>query len=370
MRQEDLDRLSAPISESDARSADEQFHDALGLALPRWRALSSAVRADLDRDAKGVKWWTNLAESARQLISHQLVESLGTVPGLLARARIHLLEVAQAVDVLNADPHCLVVHPGGTGEPRLVPLRYESASEHLPIEFEQIHIAGVVHALFSALDVLGAVIIGVAGVPRSILKADLGTAMSSLATPKSAMPEHREAWLTLHQQISASLTAPADWHLWLSDLRNTVAHRAKIPTLHLIVPNGRAAFREDGDLVRFVNVETRLPRQPGRAFLQSFTANPHETHLDEPAVVTLSGLVDCTVKLVELVAESLAQLWERRRSGDLQLAQPNEQWKPDVAPERLFRGFAPGEPLTGKIQWATSPIAFAAIDGAGVGERK
>lgn len=348
---------------------DEQFHDALGIALPRWRALSASVRADLDRGAKGVKWWTGLEESQRQQISHQLAESLATVPGLLARARVHLLEVAHAAELLNAAPHCVVVQEGGTGEPRQVPLRYESAAEHLPSELEQLHIGGVVHALFSALDVVGAVIIGVAGLPRSILKADFGVAMSALENPKNALPGQRETWLQLHQEISAALATPADWHLWLGDLRNMVAHRAKIPTLHLVLPNGRAAL-SGGDIVRFVNIETRLPRQPARAFLQSLTANPHEVYLDEPAVVTLTGVVDSTVRLVELVSDALAKLWERRRARDLQFDQPPEQWpKPEPAPARSFPGFAPGPPLTGDLQWTTSSGSFSAMDGAGVGKR-
>jgi hypothetical protein len=371
MRPDDLEQLSTAIPEADPRSPDQQFADALGVSLPRWRALNSAIRADLDRDSKGVKWWTGLDESQRQLISHQLTESLATVPGLLTRARLHLLEVAHAVDLLNAAPHCVVVHSGGTGEPRQQLLRYESAAEHLPSELEQLHIAGFVHALFSALDVVGGVIIGVAGVPRSILtKADFGVAMSALANPaKSAVQAHRDAWLQLHQEVSAALATPADWHLWLADLRNTVAHRAKIPTLHLVVPNGRAAL-SGADLVRFVNIETRLPRQPARAFLQSLAANPHEVYLDEPAAVTLTGLLNSTVKLVELTSDALAKLWERRRSGDLQLAQPPEQWpKLEPAPARSFAGFAPGPALTGDLQWATSPDAFSSMDGTGVGKR-
>jgi hypothetical protein len=370
MRPDDLERLSAPIPEADARPPDQQFHDALGILLPRWLALSAAVRADLDRDAKGVRWWRAADEPRRQLISHQLSECLGTVPGLLARARVHLLEVAHATHLLNAAPHCVVVHAGGSGDPRSVPLRYESAAEHLPSELEQLHIAGVIHALFSALDVVGGVIIGVAGVPRSILKADFSGAMSALQNAtKNPVSEHREAWLQLHRDVSAALAAPADWHAWLADLRNTVAHRAKIPTLHLVLPNGRAAI-SGGDLVRFVNIETRLPRQPARAFLQSMT-NIHDAYLDEPATVTLSGVLDATVRLVEVAGNALINFWERRRSGDLHLDQPAEQWpQPEPVPARSFPGFAPGPALTGDLQWTTSPAAFSAIDGAGLGTRR
>jgi hypothetical protein len=228
----------------------------------------------------------------------------------------------------------------------------------------------VIHALFSALDVVGGVIIGVAGVPRSILKADFSGAMSALQNAtKNPVPEHREAWLQLHRDVSAALAAPADWHAWLADLRNTVAHRAKIPTLHLVLPNGRAAI-SGGDLVRFVNIETRLPRQPARAFLQSMT-NLHDAYLDEPATVTLSGVLDATVRLVEVAGNALINFWERRRSGDLQLDQPVEQWpQPEPAPARSFPGFAPGPALTGDLQWTTSPAAFSAIDGAGLGTRR
>jgi len=105
----DLAQLSTPIPRADPRSPEQQFHDSLGISLPRWRYLNASIRADLDRDTKGVKWWTELPESQRRLISHQLIESLATVPGLLANARIHLLEVADAVDVLNASTHCIVV---------------------------------------------------------------------------------------------------------------------------------------------------------------------------------------------------------------------------------------------------------------------
>ena len=238
-------------------------------------------------------------------------------------------------------------------------------------EFEQLQIAGVIHALFSALDVVGGVIVGVAGLPRSILKADFGVAMLALEKPsKSPLPAHREAWLQLHQEVSAALAAPADWQMWLADLRNTVAYRAKIPTLHLVLPNGRAAI-SGGDLVRFVNIETRLPRQPARAFLQSMVSNPHEAYLDEPAMVTLTGVLDATVKFVEVVGDALNKLWARRSAGDLQLAQPAEQWPQlEPAPGLSFPGFAPGTALTGDLQWATSPDAFSALDGAGLGKRR
>jgi hypothetical protein len=97
----------------------------------------------------------------------------------------------------------------------------------------------------------------------------------------------------------------------------------------------------------------------------------HDAYLDEPAMVTLSGVLDATVRLVEVAGNALITFWERRRSGDLQLDQPIEQW-PELEPEpaRSFRGFAPGPCLTGDLQWTASPEAFAAIDGAGLGTRR
>jgi hypothetical protein len=370
MRPGDLERLALPIPETDERPPDQQLHDALDVRLPRWLELSAAVRADLSRDANGVRWWGTIDEGRRQLISHQLAECLVTVPGLLARARLHLLELTHALEVLSAEPHCLVVHAGGDGEPRVVPLRYGSAAEQLPSEFEQLHVAGLIHALFSAIDVVGGVIIGVAGVPRNILKADLKTAMAGLESPtKDTATTNREAWLELHRTVAAVLASPADWYSWLTDLRHTIAHRAKIPTLHLVLPNGRTAF-SGGNLVRFVNIELRLPRQPERAFLQSLS-NVHDAYLDEPAMVTLSGVFDATVSLVEVTAEALSLFWERRRSGDIHVGQPAAQWpKLESVPARSFRGFAPGPALSGDLQWTTSPAAYSALDGAGLGTRR
>ena len=328
----------------------------------------------MDRNTQGVRWWLTLDEPRRRLVSFQLVESLNSVRPLLARAQLHLFEAREHADELRRRPFVNVVEQRD-GSPRINHLRRERPVDHVAAELLDLHYTGAVHAMFTALEVVGAVVVGVAGLPLHVLeRSSYGGALGMMrAPPRETLPGVRAAWLELAECMDAveRESGPTNWRRWLIGIRHSVAHRARLPNLELISPIGPPEVGPDGLLVHQVDLERRLPRDPTRAYLQALEADPHATHLDEPAASTMALALRTLAQFIEGVAGPLLGLWTARRDCQIQIAQPESQW-PDVdEPEGApFAGFAPGPRLEGEAVMSVSHSALGQLDRAGVGERR
>lgn len=195
----------------------------------------------------------------------------------------------------------------------------------------QAHLAGVLRAWGSALDCVGGCIIGVAGLPSNLVRADLDTALKSLA--KQSQGDQVLAQLQADLEIAEAAAGPAGWRDWLLGMRNTYVHR------------GRRSVTWSGNLEgsEVVDFNLRLPIAPalteidaiiqaGGVMAATFTA---------PASGILDELTKTVDSYVNEACRVLAELWLKRRANPALLAQTPKQWK---QPEGLivppvFRGF-------------------------------
>ena len=99
--------------------------------------------------------------------------------------------------------------------------------EELGLRRVEAHTAGVLRAWGSALDCLGGCIVGVAGLPTDLVRADLGKARNCLYKQSKDNPVLNRLQADLAEAeapIRASPMGPADW---LLGMRNTVVHRGR-----------------------------------------------------------------------------------------------------------------------------------------------
>jgi hypothetical protein len=180
MRPADLDRLKE-LYPDNTEPTDAHARAAIGINLPRWTALEDEVFADFtEQPPYGIGWWApDPGTSCRVLISDHLYCCLASVTGNMTEAALHWLEYLGASDRDDARlADAVKMTPSG---PMIVPPRARHALDQLCPEFIQIHQAGIIRALASALDCLAGVVIGVAALPMSILKADFDKARAKLA---------------------------------------------------------------------------------------------------------------------------------------------------------------------------------------------
>lgn len=357
-----------PFDPKDVREPDAQFHAALGVELPSCRRLAQTIEADADRQMSGVAWWTTLEPEQRKLITHQLLLGIGTIPTHAARAELHLLEARAHLDAVRRRPFVEVLREPAL-QMRLI--RRESAAEHLDSGFVELHLAGLLHAAFSSIEVLGTVIVGVAGLPIRILdRSGHLAALQGLRTPGgSAQPATVDAWRELANGLEAAegKAGPAGWRKWLSDYRNMIAHRGRLLSLQLVNPTRSELIHADGLKRTVVDVELRLRRNPGRAEIRALELDLHGATLDEPAEVTASRLASTVRAFIESASQELEAFWARRRSGMVKIDQPCEQWPNTQTPDAIqFAGFDPREPLRGPLVLATSDRDFGRLGAAGM----
>lgn len=171
MGPEDLARLNEPYPEH-VEPTDADARAAIGVALPHWTVLEDEIVDDFtEQTPYGIGWWApDPGTSRRILISDQLHCCLESVAGNMTEAALHWLEYLGASDRDSARlADAVKITPTG---PVISPPRPRSPLEHLCPEFIRIHQAGIIRALASALDCLAGVIIGVAALPMSVLRAE------------------------------------------------------------------------------------------------------------------------------------------------------------------------------------------------------
>ncbi len=338
MRYADLEALRVPLP--DDQPIDPAFARAVGVEIPALRQLYREVFDDLDDEVFGVRWWAGqLGTTRRILVSHHLVECIRSVEINLVEASLHLLEATDhweresdfLADVIQRRPDGSLQYEA---RPRATP------AEDLSRRLATLHVVGFVRAIGSALDCLGASIIGVLALPRDLRFADFGKAQKALA--KAAYPLQQD--FARRHEIAISEVGPAGWLQWTLDLRNMYVHRGRRSHTSQLLPRPEGIYGPDGQLVPRLMALEQLPSDPYRSQVEAFVAIDEKAPvLTEHAEVTLRGIRRSTVDLVTWAARDLVEIWRTRRASPEDLAQSKEQWPEGCSRETSgFIGFSPG----------------------------
>lgn len=333
--------LRHPYEQGEPPSGDAYDHlaERIGVPTPHIRSLERLIFQDLDPERFGIGWWKEQLDPPRRiLIADQLLLDTSSVPTNLVEATLHRLGAEQAWQELRARfrDHVRQGRPPGAPVPR-------SPVDELPYVSGDLHVAGVFRAVGSALDCLAGTLIGVAALPRPILKADFDRTHHWLAEHGNRHPE----WERLAEHLDAVIdqAGPSGWLKWAVDMRNMLVHRGRRLTMiapymtqypTLIVPPSVIADRTE--------VAHLLPRDPGRSEVEVLrdTQTTAGLMLTEDGAKTLIRLVESTIRVVEETSTHLVGLWQRRRADPALLAQPTTQWQEITASRSPgFAGYYP-----------------------------
>ncbi len=371
MRVADLTRLNEPYPEA-LEPTEEDARAAIGIRLPNWASLESEIFADfVERRPYGIGWWApDPGTSRRILIADQLSCCLASAAGNMTEAALHWLEYLDASDRDSSRlAHAVKILPGG---PSIVPPRPRCASEQLLPDLLRMHQAGMIRAIASALDCFAGVIIGVAALPQSILKADFKQARAVLARidGSASAGAKVQAGFAVRLERGIAATGPLGWLDWTLDLRNMLVHRGRRMELGQYLPITPVLLGPDGNPAPRARRVSHLPRDPGRSDIEVFIDRPWEMVLHEEESVTLKGLMHSTVHLLETAASDLLDVWRWRRAHPHDLRQPMDQWRSGPSKQSTgFEGYAPGslplEPSMGIMPPKTARrFHSAAVDDA------
>ena len=371
MRAADLARLSEPYPEA-LEPTEEDARAAIGIKLPHWASLESEIFSDfVEQQPYGIGWWApDPGTSRRILIADQLSCCLASVAGNMTEAALHWLEYLDASDRDSARlAHAVKVLPSG---PVIDLPRPRSVSEQLAPDLVRMHHAGLIRAIASSLDCLAGVIIGVAALPHSILKADFKQARTVLARIDDAASAGAKAQADFAARLESAIVAagPQGWLDWTLDLRNMLVHRGRRIELGQYLPITPVLLGPDGKPAPRARRVSHLPRDPGRSDIEVFIDTPWKMVLHEEGTRTLQGLMNSTLLLLEAAAGHLLDLWRWRRAHPGDLRQPADQWKNGPSKQSTgFNGYAPGslplEPSMGMMHPITARrFHAAAVDDA------
>lgn len=209
----------------------------------------------------------------------------------------------------------------------------------------RIHQAGIIRALASALDCLAGVIIGVAALPLSILKADFAGArrtLGKIAGPANAGAK-MQAQFSARLETAISASGPPGWLDWTLDFRNMLVHRGRRIEFGQYVPITPVLYGPDAKPAPRARRVSHLPRDPGRSDIEVFLDTPWNLVLHEEARRTLEGLMSSTINLLEATARDLLELWQWRRDHPGDFRQLAVQWPSGPSTKSTdFNGYAPG----------------------------
>lgn len=339
----DLQRLSEPYPTRNDHP-DKWLADRLAVAVPNVDALASEILSDLDPKIFGVGWWaTGLDTRRRIFIGDCLYQAVSSIGANLIEARLHLLELAAAYDDQNRMMANAVSIDEATRQPRVRHPRPQNATEQIPGPLSTLHAIGSARALNSALDCLGAAIVGVGALPVDIQRASFGSALFFLrGRDRRHQPNSHQLELLATVDTHTAQAGPRGWLEWLQRFRHMAVHRGRRLSGGHLVPRRPALLDANGRTIIRVDVVPVLPSEPEWCDVQAFLGE-RKVQLAEPALTTLTGLLDSVLRFAEAVSADLLILWRRRRLEPTLLAQPGEQW-PDLGPPRAtnFEGYAPG----------------------------
>jgi hypothetical protein len=281
--------------------------------------------------------------SRRILISDQLFASVRSIETNLIEARLHLIEAMDAWE-RESDFHARAVSIARAGQLKVeLPERKSPLDEVTPV-IAVIHSVGFVRAIAGALDCFGASIVGVVALKASLLRADLDSARRALAAVVATTAgEGAQVKFRTNLESLIVRVGPSGWFGWVIDLRNTYIHRGRRLQMSELRPVPSGIVGPDGRPVIRTDVIHQLPRDPGRSDVEMFLDATKPPVLTENAAMTLLGVLDSTVRLLEEGGRLLLDVWRTRRGNPPLLFQPREQWPAGVSTATAgFEGYAPG----------------------------
>ncbi|MFI6574026.1 hypothetical protein [Nocardia fluminea] len=304
---------------------------------------------DLDPVVTGFGWWAEypMPAEARGWVSHYLSGAISGMASNLTDAAAHLANYQEAVrkEAIWYGYRCRQARGG------IPNLRDRNDIEALRDATLSSELKGFFRTVGSVFDTMAATVIWIGALEFNIVKADWGqlcTSDDSETYPRTsgqAMLGLRRALTdqgsrggvvqdTLLQAVRGAVTAagPAHWDQWLHAMRNTQVHRSQWTQIfvHADIRNPEAGTHR------------LLPRQPQLAeghHLQS-AAHLAEIMLTEDAQVTMVGVLDSIVPVVQAVTAACESAWMQRRASPMILPQPyNDRWLPIEVP--AFSGYDP-----------------------------
>ena len=182
-----------------------------------------------------------------------------SVAGNMTEAALHWLEFLDAAERDSARFADAVQIENG--RPTIVPPRPGSPLDQLTPDLVRVHYAGIVRALASALDCLAGVVIGVAALPISILRADFDKARAKLKRIAPANDgEKMQAQFAAMLEAGIAAAGPPGWLDWTLDFRNMLVHRGRRSEYGQYVPRSPVLYGANAE--RLLRARRRRPPAP------------------------------------------------------------------------------------------------------------
>jgi hypothetical protein len=199
--------------------------------------------------------------------------------------------------------------------------------DDLPVKLETLHLCGFFRAIGSALDCLGATIIGVVGLPVSMRKSSIKSAQESL----KKLNDLGSSGSTLQRDFgdffenARTSCGPNDWLEWADQYRNMYVHRGRRILFSKISDKKNLFYDSNELLIPRSQYTIHLGKFPDRSDAEAFIKS-EEVILNEDATITLSGIFNSCRELNEQICEQLLFIWKERRNNPSLLEQPQNQW--------------------------------------------
>ncbi len=326
MRLDEIRILSEPYQTHRKNEVDRRFHSSIGADMPSTSKLAVEILHDLDTTNFGISWWQSLPTEERILISDYLFQCANGIETNLVEAKLHYFEWLDARErgnrrIVDAATRNFYGDIEFKTPPSTSPL------DDLPNKLEPLHICGFFRAIGSALDCLGAVIVGVLGLPVSLRRSDISKARKSLSGLTAS--SNRGVMLQLDfrdyfQQLIVDNGAE-DWLEWADQYRNMFVHRGRRTIYNKLVSQDVHLLDASGQVIPRVTSTLHLAKYPDRSEVEALLKSK-EILLSEDADTTLSGIFKSCRELGEHTCERLLSIWQTRRSDPQLIEQPINQW--------------------------------------------
>ena len=210
--------------------------------------------------------------------------------------------------------HARAVSVGSDRRPKVsIPERRRPLDE-ITSAMATLHTVGFIRAVAGALDCFGASVVGVMALRANLLLAALDSARRALRGVVPTSPgEELQARVGAQLEALIQEAGPPGWLDWVVDLRNTLIHRGRRLQMSELRPVPSGIVGVDGRPVIRTDVIHQLPRDPGRSDVEMFLDTSHPPVLTESATVTLRGVLESTLGLIEGGGALLRGVWMTRR---------------------------------------------------------
>jgi hypothetical protein len=337
MRRKDFENLDVPYREK-KDALDRRFNKALSADSPRAGELTELIFNDLDTANFGIPQFTGLPIHERILISDYLYQCASSVEVNLLEARLHYLEWLDYTEQQNNRLANVLFNDGKMP-------KSESPKDDLPNAFDRLHIGGFFRSIGSTLDCLGAVIVGILGLPISLRKADIVAVRNVLAGLKDDGTQTLKTQLdfSAHLEDVISASGPEGWLTWTTQYRHMYVHRGRRLILSHFAESDIVIYGPDHKpLPPRIHIEQHLSKSPDKSDVEAMIKSKTPI-LNENAEITLKGIFSSSRQLVDDISEKLVDIWQQRLTQRLLITQPIVQWK-NKPKANAFNGYDPSAP--------------------------